>query len=74
MLAVRETPFNRIHLKNMLRADGAGAVICPAMPAFYHQPRTILDLARDYAARVASLLGLEVPDMRRWQGLAVGGD
>ena len=71
VLAVRETPFNRIHLENMLRADGAGAVICPAMPAFYHQPRTILDLARDYAARVASLLGVEVPDMQRWQGFAV---
>jgi len=73
VLAVRETPFNRVHLENMLRADGAGAVICPAMPAFYHQPQTILDLARDYAARVATALGLEVPLMRRWQGLA-GGD
>lgn len=69
VLAVRETPFNRIHLENMLRADGAGAIICPAMPAFYHQPSTILDLARDYAMRVATLLGLEVPAMQRWQGL-----
>ncbi len=69
VLAVRETPFNRVHLKNMLRADQAGAIICPAMPAFYHQPLTIADLARDYAARVASLLGLQVPAMRRWQGL-----
>lgn len=73
VLAVRETPFNRVHLENMLRADGAGAVICPAMPAFYHQPGTIIDLARDYAARVATVLGLEVPTLRRWQGLD-GGD
>ena len=69
VLAVRETPFNRVHIENMLRADQAGAVICPAMPAFYHQPSTILDLARDYAARVATVLGLEVPDTRRWQGV-----
>lgn len=69
VLAVRETPFNRIHLENMLRADGAGAIICPAMPAFYHRPSTIVDLARDYAMRVATLLGLEVPTMQRWQGL-----
>ena len=69
VLAVRETPFNRVHIENMLRADQAGAVMCPAMPAFYHQPQTILDLARDYAARVATVLGLEVPTMRRWQGL-----
>lgn len=69
VLAVRETPLNRIHLENMLRADGAGAVICPAMPAFYHQPSTIVDLAQDYAMRIASLLGLEVPSMQRWQGL-----
>lgn len=69
VLAVRETPFNRVHIENMLRADGAGAIICPAMPAFYHQPQTIVELARDYAARVATVLGLEVPTMRRWQGL-----
>jgi len=72
VLAVRETPFNRVHLENMLRADQAGAVICPAMPAFYHQPQTITDLARDYAARVASLLGLPAPGMRRWQGMPEG--
>lgn len=69
VLAVRETPFNRVHLENMLRADQAGAIICPAMPAFYHQPLTITDLARDFAARVASLLGVRVPTMRRWGGV-----
>ena len=68
VLAVRETPLNRVHLENMLRADGAGAIICPAMPAFYHRPRTIDDLALDFACRVASLLGIEVPAMRRWDG------
>lgn len=69
VLAVRETPFNRVHIENMLRADRAGAIVCPAMPAFYHKPRTIDDLARDYAARVASLLGIQSPTLKRWQGV-----
>ena len=68
VLSVRETPFNRVHIENMLRADRAGAIICPAMPAFYHRPQSIVDLARDYAARVASLLGVQVATMRRWEG------
>jgi len=72
VLAVRETPFNRVHLENMLRADGAGAVICPAMPAYYHRPETITDLARDYASRLAQALGLTVPSLRRWPGLTPG--
>ncbi|MFW8601609.1 UbiX family flavin prenyltransferase [Desulfobacterota bacterium M19] len=68
VLAVRETPLNGIHLKNMLAAHEAGAVICPAMPAFYHRPAGISGLARDFAARVAALSGIEVPGMRRWEG------
>ncbi len=72
VLAVRETPFNQVHLENMLKADRAGAIICPAMPAFYHRPRTIDELARDFAGRVATLLGIEVPSIKRWAGVAGG--
>ena len=68
VLAVRETPFNGVHLKNMLSAHEAGAIICPAMPAFYHRPEVIVDLAHDFAGRVAALLGFEAPNMRRWEG------
>lgn len=68
VLAVRETPLNRVHLNNMLLADQAGAIICPAMPAFYHKPQTLMELARDYAMRVAAALGIEAPAMRRWNG------
>ena len=70
VLAVRETPLNQIHLENMLRADRAGAIVCPAMPAFYHRPRTIEEIARDFATRVACLLGIEVPTLKRWDGSA----
>lgn len=72
VLAVRETPFNQIHIENMLKASRAGAIICPAMPAFYHRPQTIDELARDFAARVALLLGIEVPSVKRWAGVAEG--
>lgn len=72
VLGVRETPLNRVHLDNMVRADQAGAIICPPMPAFYHHPATLTDFARDYATRVASLLGIEVPTMHRWNGIDLG--
>ena len=69
ILAVRETPLNRTHLKNMLAAHDAGAIICPPMPSFYHHPKDIRDLARHFAARLCDLLGVEVTGdaIRRWQ-------
>src|ERR1700746_3252260 len=48
VLCVRDTPFNRIHLENMLRAQQAGAVIMPVVPAFYNHPKTIDDLVTQY--------------------------
>ena len=59
VLAVRDAPFNRIHLKNMLRAQAAGAVIFPIIPSFYHRPKTIDDLVTQFCCRVLALLGLE---------------
>ncbi len=71
VLAVRETPLNRTHLKNMLAVHDAGATICPAMPALYHQPDSISTMARNFAARIAGLVGVEV-EYPRWQGGGVG--
>lgn len=68
VLCVRDTPFNRIHLRNMLRAQQAGAVIMPAIPAFYHQPKTIDDLVTQYVCRVLAQIGLAQEKMYRWQG------
>ena len=68
VLCVRETPFNRIHLRNMLRAQQAGAVIMPAIPAFYHYPQTIDDLVTQYVCRVLAQIGLSQEKMYRWPG------
>src|SRR5712691_5125443 len=68
VLCVRDTPFNRIHLENMLRAQQAGAVIMPAIPAFYHQPKTIDDLITQYVCRVLAQIGLPQEKMYRWTG------
>jgi 4-hydroxy-3-polyprenylbenzoate decarboxylase len=68
VLCVRETPFNRIHLENMLRAQQAGAVIMPAVPAFYYHPKTIDDLVTQYVCRVLAQIALPQPEMYHWEG------
>ncbi len=68
VLCIRDTPFNRIHLENMLRAQQAGAVIMPAVPSFYHQPKTIDDLVTQYVCRVLAQIGLPQDEMYRWMG------
>jgi 4-hydroxy-3-polyprenylbenzoate decarboxylase len=68
VLCVRDTPFNRVHLENMLRAQQAGAVIMPAVPAFYHQAKTIDDLVTQYVCRVLAQVGLPQEKMYRWAG------
>jgi len=68
VLCVRDTPFNRVHLENMLRAQQAGAVIMPVVPAFYHHPKTIDDLVTQYVCRVLAQIGLSQDKMYRWMG------
>jgi 4-hydroxy-3-polyprenylbenzoate decarboxylase len=68
VLCVRDTPFNRLHLENMLRAQQAGAVIMPAVPAFYHHPKTIDELVTQYVCRVLAQIGLAQEKMYRWAG------
>jgi len=70
VLCIRDTPFNRVHLENMLRAQVAGAVIMPAIPSFYHQPKTIDDLVMQYVCRVLAQIGLPQEKMYRWSGTA----
>jgi len=68
ILCVRETPLNKIHLQNMLRAADAGATIFPLIPAFYNRPKSADEMAREFAARVLQHLGLRQPGAYRWKG------
>ena len=68
VLAVRETPLNRIHLENLLKIHDAGAIICPPMPSFYHHPENLEEMAAFFAGRLAELVGVEIADLKRWQG------
>jgi 4-hydroxy-3-polyprenylbenzoate decarboxylase len=67
ILCVRETPFNKIHIRNMSLAADAGATIFPVMPAFYNQPQDSTQMARQFVARVLAHVGLEQADMYRWK-------
>ena len=67
ILCVRETPFNRIHLRNMTLAAEAGATIFPVIPAFYFQPASTDEIAREYINRVLAHIGLAQPDAYQWK-------
>jgi len=68
VLCVRETPLNKIHIRNMYRAADAGATIFPLIPAFYFRPGTLDAAAREFACRVLAHIGLPQPDAFRWKG------
>jgi 4-hydroxy-3-polyprenylbenzoate decarboxylase len=68
LLCVRETPFSRIHLRNMTLAAEAGAVIFPCIPAFYNQPVDSTEMARQFVCRVLAHLGLPQPGAYVWKG------
>jgi 4-hydroxy-3-polyprenylbenzoate decarboxylase len=67
VLCVRETPLNKIHIRNMYRAADAGATVFPLIPAFYNRPTTIEAMARQFVGRVLAHLGLPQPDAYRWK-------
>lgn len=62
----RETPCHAGHLQNLLTLAQLGAVVLPAMPAFYHRPATVDDLVDSVVARILDHLGVEHPMIRRW--------
>jgi 4-hydroxy-3-polyprenylbenzoate decarboxylase len=67
LLCVRETPFNRIHLRNMTLAAEAGAVIFPVIPAFYDKPTDSTEMARQFVCRVLAHIGLPQPGAYVWK-------
>mgnify|MGYP002737638510 CR=1 FL=1 len=66
VLVLRETPLSAIHLEHMLNLTRLGAVMLPAAPGFYHQPRSIDDLVDFIVARILNQLGIEHRLMPRW--------
>jgi flavin prenyltransferase len=68
ILCVRETPFNKIHLRNMSLAADAGAVIFPIIPAFYNRPMDAAEMAEQFVCRVLGHIGLPQADAYVWKG------
>jgi len=68
VLAVRETPLNRSHLKNMLAVHDAGGIIFPTMPGYYLKPKTLEEAALTYCWRLAEHIGVRVKNRKRWEG------
>ena len=69
VLVARETPYNAIHLENMLRLSRAGAHIIPASPGFYHRPQSIEALVDHFVFRILDHLGVPHSRATQWQGL-----
>ena len=69
VLVVRETPLSLIHIENMATVTRAGAVVLPAMPAFYHKPKTVQDLVDQVVGKTLDLLGVDHQLYRRWIGV-----
>jgi len=67
ILCVRETPFNRIHLRNMQLASDAGATIFPAIPTLYNCPQSTEEMARQFVNRVLAHIGLPQLGAYQWQ-------
>ncbi|MEP7211568.1 MAG: flavin prenyltransferase UbiX [Acidobacteriota bacterium] len=68
LLVPRETPYNAIHLENMLRLSRAGATILPASPGFYHRPRTIEDLVEHLCFRILDQFDIPHSKKSQWTG------
>jgi len=69
LLCVRETPLNRVHIRNMDWAAGAGATIYPLIPTFYNRPSSIEAMAHQFACRVLAFVGLPQDDAFVWGSL-----
>lgn len=66
VLAVRESPLSRIHLRNMAELGAMGAVIMPPMMSFYSRPQTIDEMVRQFTGKVMDVFGEEPENLKRW--------
>ena len=67
VLVPRETPLRSVHLENMLRISKEGGIILPAMPAFYHNPESINDIADFIVGKVLDVLKIDNEKFKRWE-------
>lgn len=66
VLIPRESPLHLVHLQNMLQITQMGGIVCPPVPAFYHQPQSVLELVNESVGRVLDLFDIESGLVRRW--------
>jgi 4-hydroxy-3-polyprenylbenzoate decarboxylase len=69
VLVVRESPFNEIHLENMLKLARMGVVILPPVPAFYNNPQNLDDMINHVTMRVIDQFDIHLDVMNRWDGV-----
>jgi len=69
VLVVRESPFNEIHLENMLKLARMGVVILPPVPAFYNNPQNLDDMINHITMRVIDQFDIHLDVMNRWDGV-----
>lgn len=69
VLVVRESPFNEIHLENMLKLARMGVTILPPVPAFYNNPQSLDDMINHLAMRVIDQFDIHLDVMTRWDGI-----
>lgn len=69
VLVVRESPFNDIHLENMLKLSRMGVVILPPVPAFYNRPQNLDDMINHVTMRILDQFDIHLDVMNRWDGM-----
>jgi 4-hydroxy-3-polyprenylbenzoate decarboxylase len=69
VLVVRESPFNEIHLENMLKLSRMGVVILPPLPAFYNHPQNLDDMVNHITMRIIDQFDIHLDVMNRWDGV-----
>jgi 4-hydroxy-3-polyprenylbenzoate decarboxylase len=69
VLVVRESPFNEIHLENMLKLARMGVVILPPVPAFYNNPQNLDDMINHIAMRAIDQFDIHLDVINRWDGV-----
>lgn len=69
VLVVRESPFNDIHLENMLKLSRMGVTILPPLPAFYNHPQNLDDLINHITMRILDQFEIHLDVVNRWDGV-----